>query len=238
MKSLFTACLVASSIVALSARAEDIRVGIIGLDTSHVVAFTKVLNDKDNPDYVPGAKVVAAFKGGSPDIESSHTRVEGFTETLQKDFGVEIVPTIEELCTKVDAIMLESVDARPHLEQVKPVFEAGLPVFIDKPLACSLSLHQEARQHPAFRAAAGAYVAVTGFLVGIENLEWCAAAQHAGNSVTGAFPAAHGDFESVTHITGLGQDIAAQGQEEGKEDKYFIHCDSGQSGVVKVGYSS
>lgn len=121
------------------AHAEDIRVGIIGLDTSHVIAFTKVLNDKDDPKHVPGAKVVAAFKGGSDDIESSYSRVEGYTKTLQDDYGVEIVPTIEALCTKVDAILLESVDGRPHLAQVKPVFEAGLPVFVDKPMAGTLA---------------------------------------------------------------------------------------------------
>ncbi len=123
----------------MPAHAEDIKIGIIGLDTSHVIAFTKILNDADNPDHIPGAKVVAAFSGGSPDIESSHTRVEGYTKELQDDFGVTIVPTIKELCTMVDAILLESVDGRPHLEQVKPVFEAGLPVFIDKPVAGTLA---------------------------------------------------------------------------------------------------
>ena len=116
-----------------------IKIGIIGLDTSHVAAFTELLNNPENPNHIPGTKVVAAFKGGSPDVESSHTRVEGFTKILQEKYGVEIVDTIEELCTKVDAILLESVDARPHLEQVKPVFEAGLPVFIDKPLAGTLA---------------------------------------------------------------------------------------------------
>ncbi|NIA12567.1 MAG: Gfo/Idh/MocA family oxidoreductase [Nitrospiraceae bacterium] len=111
---------------------------MIGLDTSHVVAFTRLLNDESHAKHVPGAKVVAAYKGGSDDIESSYTRVDKFTEQLSSEFGVEIVDTIEELCTRVDAIMLESVDGRPHLEQVKPVFKAGLPVFIDKPLAGSL----------------------------------------------------------------------------------------------------
>jgi predicted dehydrogenase len=119
-------------------QAKDIRIGIIGLDTSHVTAFTKLINDPDQKDHVPGAKVVAAFKGGSNDIESSHSRVEGFTKTLQDDYGVKIVDTIEELCSMVNAVLLESVDGRPHLEQVRPVFEAGLPVFIDKPLAGSL----------------------------------------------------------------------------------------------------
>jgi hypothetical protein len=117
---------------------EPIKVGIIGLDTSHVVAFTQLLNDPKNPGHVPGAKVVCAFKGGSPDVESSASRVEGFTKTLQEKWGVEIVDSIEKLCTKVDCVLLESVDGRPHLEQVRPVFAAKKKVFIDKPLAGSL----------------------------------------------------------------------------------------------------
>ena len=61
----------------------QIRLGIIGTDTSHVIAFTKVLNDPSAPDHIPGAKVVAAFKGGSPDVESSRTRVDKFAEELK-----------------------------------------------------------------------------------------------------------------------------------------------------------
>jgi predicted dehydrogenase len=124
--------------VCASGAADDIRVGIIGLDTSHVIAFTRLLNDPAHEKHVPGTRVIAAFKGGSADIESSYSRVDGYTKQLQDDFGVEIVPTIEALCEKVDVVMLQSVDGRPHLEQVKPVFAAGKPVFIDKPLAGSL----------------------------------------------------------------------------------------------------
>ncbi len=114
-----------------------LRVGIIGLDTSHVVEFTRTLNDASAPDHVPGARVVAAFKGGSPDIEASAGRVEGFTAQLRDKWNVEIVPSIAELCSKVDAVLLESVDGRVHLEQVRPVFAARKRVFIDKPLAAS-----------------------------------------------------------------------------------------------------
>ncbi len=129
----------AAGVGALGAQAEDvIKLGIIGLDTSHVTAFTKILNDDTQANHIPGARVVAAFKGGSDDIESSYSRVEGYTTTLRDDYGVKIVDTIEELCTMVDAVLLESVDGRPHLEQVKPVFAAGLPVFIDKPVAGTL----------------------------------------------------------------------------------------------------
>lgn len=117
---------------------DPIRIGMIGLDTSHVTAFTKIINDPTDKNHVAGAKVVAAFKGGSPDIESSRSRVDGYTKTLRETYGVEICDTIEELCTKVDAVMIESVDGRPHLAQAKPVIKAGLPVFLDKPVAGSL----------------------------------------------------------------------------------------------------
>lgn len=118
---------------------QPIRIGMIGLDTSHVVAFTKILNDPKDPDHVPGARVVAAYKGGSPDVEASRTRIERFTAELRDRWGIEIVPDIPTLCGKVDAVMLESVDGRPHLEQVRPVFDARKPVFIDKPMAGNLA---------------------------------------------------------------------------------------------------
>jgi len=112
---------------------QELKIGMIGLDTSHVTAFTKLLNDKSDPNHVPGARVVAAFKGGSPDVESSRTRIDRFTAELKDKWGVEIVSSIEELCKKVDAVLLESVDGRPHLNQVRPVFAAKKRVFIDKP---------------------------------------------------------------------------------------------------------
>ncbi|HEV8129794.1 MAG TPA: Gfo/Idh/MocA family oxidoreductase [Acidobacteriota bacterium] len=115
-----------------------LRVGIIGTDTSHATAFTQMLNDPSRPDHVPGTRVVAAFKGGSPDVESSATRVDRFAAELKDKWKVELVNSIEELCRRVDAVLLESVDGRPHLEQVRPVFAAKKRVFIDKPLAASL----------------------------------------------------------------------------------------------------
>lgn len=130
-------CVVLTS--ALSAQeAKKIRVGMIGLDTSHVVAFTGELNKPDNTGDLAGVRVVAAFPGGSPDIESSWKRVEGYTEKLQAQ-GVKICDSIEAMLKEVDAVMLESVDGRPHLKQAIPVIEAGKPLFIDKPMAASLA---------------------------------------------------------------------------------------------------
>lgn len=131
---------------------EPIKVGIIGLDTSHVIAFTKSLNDPSDKQYVPGLQVVAGYKGGSPDVKASWSRVEGYTAELRDKWKVEIVDDIPTLCSKVDAVLLESVDGRPHLEQVKPVFAAHKPVFIDKPMAGS---YKDAKEIADLGKAAG-----------------------------------------------------------------------------------
>ncbi len=117
---------------------KPIEVGIIGLDTSHVVAFTKIINTGDEGP-LQNVKVVAAFAGGSPDLPISADRLEGFTKTLRDEFKVEIVDSIDQLLKKVDAVSLERVDGRVHLEQAIPVFKSGKPVFIDKPIAASLT---------------------------------------------------------------------------------------------------
>ena len=111
------------------------RVGIIGLDTSHAVAFTKSLLRGDAA--FKGYKVVAAYPQGSLDIVSSTERIPGYTEEVKK-MGVEIVNSIEELLGKVDVVLLETNDGRRHLEQAMQVFKSGKRTFIDKPIAASL----------------------------------------------------------------------------------------------------
>ncbi|HVN04931.1 MAG TPA: Gfo/Idh/MocA family oxidoreductase [Bryobacteraceae bacterium] len=124
---------------AMPAAAANLRIGIIGTDTSHATAFAAMLNDESSPDYVPGGKVVAAFKGGSPDIESSATRVDKYAEELRTKWNVRFYDSIPELCRNVDAVLLESVDGRVHLQQVRPVIAAHKLVFIDKPLAATFA---------------------------------------------------------------------------------------------------
>lgn len=113
-----------------------IRLGIIGLDTSHVIAFMSHLN---NPKNNTTCRVVAGFPGGSPDFKASADRVEGYTKQLREQYGLEIVDSIEELCQKVDGILLESVDGRPHLEQARIVIATGKPLWVDKPVADDLA---------------------------------------------------------------------------------------------------
>jgi predicted dehydrogenase len=114
---------------------ESLNIGIIGLDTSHVTAFTRLLNDSNTEYHVPGGKIISAFPGGSADFELSISRVEGFTNELHNNFSVSIVDSPEAVAERCDALLIESVDGRVHLEQFARVAVFGKPVFIDKPLA-------------------------------------------------------------------------------------------------------
>jgi len=115
--------------------AKELRIGIIGYDTSHVPAFTKLINDPSDPFYVAGGKVVCGFPSFSPDLKASYSRVEGFKEDMATKWGVPTVSSIAELLEKVDAVLMESVDGRRHLAEARPVIDAGKPLYIDKPLA-------------------------------------------------------------------------------------------------------
>ncbi len=116
-----------------------LKVGIIGFDTSHVPAFTKLLNDANDPFHVTGAKVVAGFPSFSPDIDSSASRVEGYKKELIEKWNIEMVSSVEALLPKVDAVLLESLDGRRHLKEALPVIATGKPLFIDKPMAAGFS---------------------------------------------------------------------------------------------------
>jgi predicted dehydrogenase len=126
----------------------ELRAGVIGTDTSHVPAFAELF--RLHPEWK--IKTVAAFKGGSPDIPASADRIERFATTMREKYQVEFVNSIEELLTKVDVVLLQSVDGRVHLEQVKPVLKAGKRVFIDKPIAASA---KDAREIVALAKSSG-----------------------------------------------------------------------------------
>ena len=125
----------AAAAVAVSASAE-IKIGIIGLDTSHATAFVKIIN-VEKPADVAGMRVVAAYPWGSKEIKSSYERIPKYTEMVKSN-GVEIVDSIDKLIEMSDFICLETNDGREHLWQAEKVFKAGKPVFIDKPLAHNL----------------------------------------------------------------------------------------------------
>lgn len=114
-----------------------LKLGLIGLDTSHVLVFSDMFNNPQSKNPLAGARVVAAWQGGSPDIESSISRIPGYTAELKDKFGVQIVDSPEAVAKASDAILLTSLDGRTHPGQFERIAPFGKPVFMDKPFAVS-----------------------------------------------------------------------------------------------------
>ena len=122
---------------------QPIRIGLVGLDTSHAPAFTKILHDPYDPFHIPGAQVVAAYPGGSPDMEISISRVEGFTRELRDTYGVHILDAPEKVADACDYIFILASDGRVHPALFRSVADRRKPVFVDKPFAVSVADAEE-----------------------------------------------------------------------------------------------
>jgi predicted dehydrogenase len=119
--------------------AHEQRIGLVGLDTSHVIAFTKLLNVVTEKDHIPGARVIAGWPGGSDDIDVSRNRVAGFTKDLRDKYGVEIMSSPEDVAKACDLVFITAVDGRIHKELFARTVPFKRPTFIDKPFTTSLA---------------------------------------------------------------------------------------------------
>lgn len=115
-----------------------LRLGIVDCDTSHVYQFARRLNHVDiaADQWVDGATITAAYPGSSRVTEPA--RIEEYLGAL-RGASVPLVERPEELLGQVDAVLIESNEGGVHRERATPFLEAGLPVFIDKPLASSVA---------------------------------------------------------------------------------------------------
>ena len=113
-----------------------IRLGIVSLESTHVDAFCRVFNsDSSEPTHLEGAVVVALCNQDNDPARIAQ---------LQQEWGIEvIVPNPRDLLGMVDAALICGRDGSRHLEQARPFIEAGLPVFVDKPMALSLDDAQD-----------------------------------------------------------------------------------------------
>ena len=170
----------------------ELKIGMIGLDTSHCPAFAKLLNNSDDPHHVPGGRVHVAYPGGSQALAVSRDRVAGFTARLRDEFNVEILDSIEAVAERSDAILLESVDGRTHLEEFRRIAPYGKPVFIDKPLTTSTREAEEifalAERHgsPVFSTSSLRYAAGLFDLSGGRAVLGCEV--HGPNAILDDFP--------------------------------------------------
>lgn len=54
-----------------------------------------------------------------------------------------VVENMQDMIGEIDAVLLARDDAEKHLQMARPFIEAGLPIFIDKPLALTLKEAEE-----------------------------------------------------------------------------------------------
>ncbi|WP_181346909.1 hypothetical protein [Thalassobacillus sp. CUG 92003] len=94
----------------------SLKLGLIGLDTSHVEIFTNLLNDPSAPYHDPGGKVVIGCPYPSPNMPLSAERVVGYTTLLRDTYHVAITDSPTETAKQADAILITSVDGNKHLE--------------------------------------------------------------------------------------------------------------------------
>ncbi len=113
---------------------KEIRIGMVGLDTSHSVAFTKCLQAPDVPpeQHVEGARVVTCMR-----FETPFQSKEGLDERQKQleAWGVKVTENFAEAVADCDAIMLEINDPAYHVEYFTKCTELGKPIFLDKPMA-------------------------------------------------------------------------------------------------------
>lgn len=119
--------------------ADDLRIGIIGTDSSHAVEFTRILNDAAAKDHVAGAKVVEAYQGGDTGMPLSHDRIAAFTKELRDKWSLHFVEKISDLCPNVDGILLLSVSPNLRTEEFQQAASCHKPIFVDKPFAPTLA---------------------------------------------------------------------------------------------------
>ncbi len=142
-----------------------LRVGMVGLDSTHAVWFSRLLNDRGQPWRVEGARVVAAWAGGVAELPLSRERVGGFSRQVRDEFAVELFDSPEAVAERCDLVIVTAVDARTHAALARRLFAAGKPLFIDKPLttdvaeARTLLDEAEARGVPLWSASALRFLA-------------------------------------------------------------------------------
>ncbi len=229
--------------------AELLRVGIIGLDTSHALNFTTAFNTPQPAGAEYGCKVVAAYPQGSRDIASSVSRVPEYTAKV-KSMGVEIVDSIDVLLTKVDVVLLETNDGRPHLEQLRPCLKAKKPVFIDKPVAASLkdviAIYEEAKAAgvPVFSASGLRYGKATqeirqGSLGKVLSAEAGSPAHLESTHPDLFWYGIHG-IESLVTLMGTGAEKVKRGTTAAGKIEVAVTWKDGRTGVFREieGYSA
>jgi len=113
---------------------EEIRIAIIGLDTSHSVEFPRRMQAPDCPEKnrVEGLRAVTCLRFETP---FTNKQVLDERQKQLEAWGVKVTEDFDEAVSDCDAIMIEINDPAYHLEYFKKCMKLNKPIFLDKPLA-------------------------------------------------------------------------------------------------------
>jgi len=114
-----------------------IKLGVVDFDSSHSVEFIRRINHKDiaEEQWVHGAEVIMGCS--YPSEVTDDQTVESYVAAA-KEMGVEIVESEDDMIGRVEGVLLLSDDGDTHYERALTFIEAGVPMFIDKPLTYSV----------------------------------------------------------------------------------------------------
>lgn len=129
-----------------------IRFGVIGMSegNGHPYSWSAIFNGYDKefmkncpfpviPEYLSERKFPEEYLTEKGEVTHIYTQNFAISEDVAKSSRItNIVNDPEEMIGKVDAILLATDDGENHYKMAKPFIEAGLPIYIDKPLAISI----------------------------------------------------------------------------------------------------
>lgn len=127
-----------------------IKLGMIGMSpgNAHPYSWSAIINGVFDADEITkvGYPAVATYLTANSDtLGLSQARVthvwaqeRSIAESIARTTHIDnVAKTLDHMAGAVDAVILARDDAERHAEMCRCFFEAGVPVFIDKPLAAS-----------------------------------------------------------------------------------------------------
>jgi predicted dehydrogenase len=118
----------------------DVRLGCVGVDSSHLPEFTKRIRAL-NESGQTRCRVTQFWTDGRHDWPNVDD-VAKWVGTTQ-ELGATRAESLEKMLASVDGVLVLAVNGNRHLELALPSARKGLPTYVDKPLTCSLKQAKE-----------------------------------------------------------------------------------------------
>jgi len=219
----------------------EIKVALIGLDTSHTLEFAKRMQAPDCPagQRVEGLRAVTCLRFPTP------FQNEAGLDARQKQleaWGIKVTTSFEEAVEGCDAIMIEINDPSLHWHYFEKCASLGKMIFLDKPLADTLingkKVLELVRQNniPLFSASALRFVpTLEAACLEIQEPIFCTVYGPLGVAPTGSSVVWYGvhSFEMLQRAMGLGaRRLLVQKDENGIVA--MVQYAEGRRGVVEL----